>query len=206
MRITGGSAKGRKVGSRKAFIAKGESEELRPTAAKVRQAIFNILTGKIEGSRFVDLYAGTGAVGIEALSRGAGHVVFVEESHDRVRIIKNLVEKFGFIRRASVVKARAISFLNKSPQGSFDIIFLDPPYATDELALSLPVIDESLLLRKDGCVIAEHSSKKIMNYPLKNLRVKKIYRYGDTTMTLYEYPRSEDNPVTVEKEQSTTRG
>src|SRR5512135_1850951 len=109
MRISGGSAKGRKVGARKAFIAKGDSDELRPTAAKVRQAIFNILAGKIEGSRFLDLYAGTGAVGIEALSRGAGHVVFVEDSSARVGIIKNLLEKFGFTARASVIKAQAAS-------------------------------------------------------------------------------------------------
>src|SRR5664279_5891043 len=102
MRISGGSAKGRKVGSKKAFVAKGDSDELRPTASKVRQAIFNILAGKIEGSRFLDLYAGTGAVGIEALSRGAGHVVFVENNPARVGIIETLVEKFGFIGRASV--------------------------------------------------------------------------------------------------------
>ena len=187
MRISGGSAKGRKGGSRKAFVAKGDSDELRPTASKVRQAIFNILAGKIEGSRFLDLYAGTGAVGIEALSRGAGHVVFVENNPARVGIIETLVEKFGFIGRASVVKAQAESFLRKNAEGSFDIIFLDPPYATDEVAHSLQVIDESLLFRKEGTVIAEHSSKKILTYSLKTLRLKKNYRYGDTALTLYDY-------------------
>jgi 16S rRNA (guanine966-N2)-methyltransferase len=201
MRISGGSAKGRKVGSRKAFVARGDSDELRPTASKVRQAIFNILVGKIDGSRFLDLYAGTGAVGIEALSRGAGHVVFVEDNPARVGIIKNLVEKFGFIGRASVVRAAAASFLKESPQGSFDIIFLDPPYATDELALSLPVIDQSLLVRKEGIVIAEHSSKKILTHPLNNLRLKKNYRYGDTALTLYEYSGTEENSVLREKAQ-----
>ena len=187
MRISGGSAKGRKVGSRKAFVAKGDSDELRPTASKVRQAIFNILAGKIEKSRFLDLYAGTGAVGIEALSRGAGHVVFVENNPARVGIIETLVEKFGFLGRASVVKAQAVSFLRKNAEGSFDIIFLDPPYATDELAHSLQVIDESLLVRKEGTVITEHSSKKILTYSLENLRLKKNYRYGDTALTLYDY-------------------
>jgi len=191
MRISGGSAKGRKVGSKKAFVAKGDSDELRPTASKVRQAIFNILAGKIEGSRFLDLYAGTGAVGIEALSRGAGHVVFVENNPARVGIIETLVEKFGFIGRASVVKAQAESFLRKNAEGSFDIIFLDPPYATDEVAHSLQVIDESLLFGKEGTVIAEHSSKKILTYSLKTLRLKKNYRYGDTALALYDYSRPE---------------
>ena len=198
MRISGGSAKGRKVGSRKAFVARGGSDELRPTAAKVRQAIFNILAGKIEGSRFLDLYAGTGAVGIEALSRDADHVVFVEDNPARVEIIKNLVEKFGFIGRASVVKAQAASFL-KNSTGAFDVIFLDPPYATDELALSLPLIDESLLVRKEGIVIAEHSAKKNLTCPLKNLKLRKNYRYGDTALTLYEYAGIEENSVSMEK-------
>ena len=200
MRISGGSAKGRKVGSRKAFVAKGNSDELRPTAAKVRQAIFNILAGKIDGCRFLDLYAGTGAVGIEALSRGAGHVVFVENNPARVGIIETLVEKFGFIGRASVVKAHAASFLKKCPQGSFDIIFLDPPYAADELAHSLPVIDESLLVRKEGIVIAEHSSKKVLTCPLNYLRLKKNYRYGDTALTLYEYSGPEEISVSRERD------
>lgn len=194
MRISGGSAKGRKVGSRKAFVSRGDSDDLRPTAAKVRQAIFNILAGNIEGSSFLDLYAGTGAVGIEALSRGAGHVVFVEDNPARISIIKDLLEKFGFIGRASVVKAQAVSFLRKST-GSFDIIFLDPPYATDELALSLPIIDESMLVRKEGIVIAEHSSKKALTCPLKNLMLRKSYRYGDTALTLYEYSANEENSV-----------
>jgi 16S rRNA (guanine966-N2)-methyltransferase len=199
MRISGGSAKGRKIGSRKAFVAKNNSDELRPTAAKVRQAVFNILAGKIDGSRFLDLYAGTGAVGIEALSLGAGHVVFVENNPARIEIIETLVEKFGFIARASVVKAQAASFLKKSPHGSFDIIFLDPPYATDELALSFPVIDKCLLVRKEGIVIAEHSSKKVLTYPLNNLRLKKNYRYGDTALTLYEYSGPDENFVSREK-------
>jgi 16S rRNA (guanine966-N2)-methyltransferase len=198
MRISGGSAKGRKVGSRKAFVAGGGSDELRPTAAKVRQAIFNILAGKIEGSRFLDLYAGTGAVGIEALSRDADHVVFVEDNPARVEIIKNLVEKFGFIGRASVVKAQAASFL-KNSTGAFDVIFLDPPYSTDELALSLPLIDESLLVRKEGIVIAEHSAKKVLTCPLNNLKLRKNYRYGDTALTLYEYAGIEENSVSMEK-------
>jgi 16S rRNA (guanine966-N2)-methyltransferase len=193
MRISGGSAKGRKVGSRKAFVSKGDNDELRPTAAKVRQAIFNILTGRIEGSRFLDLYAGTGAVGIEALSRGAAYVVFVENNSTRVEIIRKLVEKFGFTGRASIIKSDAVSFLKKNPPGSFDIIFIDPPYASTELALSVPVIDKSLRTVDSVVVIAEHSSKKVQGYPLQNLMLKKSYRYGDTALTLYQYSGSEEH-------------
>ncbi len=191
MRISGGSAKGRKVGSRKAFVSKGDSDELRPTAAKVRQAIFNILAGRIEGCVFLDLYAGTGAVGIEALSRGAEHVVFVEDNASRVAIIKDLLEKFGFTEKASVIKAQTASYLKKTKRGQFDIIFLDPPYASDELAISFPIIDQSDIIANGGVVVAEHSSKKDLS-SLNHLKIRKKYRYGDTALTLYEYVTSEE--------------
>lgn len=189
MRISGGTAKGRKVGAKKAFARRGESDELRPTAAKVRKAIFDIIGGRISECRFLDLYAGTGAVGIEALSRGADHVVFVEDSAPRIAIIKELIEKFGFSGRSTVVKAQVSSFLKKTFTQPFDIIFLDPPYASDELELSLAEIDKSHSLTEDGIVIAEHSSKKTLSLPLMHLRLKKNYRYGDTALTLYEHAR-----------------
>ena len=187
MRISGGTAKGRKIGSRKAFVGKGGNDELRPTAAKVRKAIFDILSGRIIGSRFLDLYAGTGAVGIEAASREAEHVVLVEDSAARIAIIRELIDKFGFTGRASVVRTPVTSFINTASHGAFDIIFLDPPYTSDELERVLPVIDKSKLLTDEGIVIVEHSSKKTLSYSLANLKFKKNYRYGDSALTLYEY-------------------
>jgi len=189
MRISGGTAKGRKVGSRKAFVAKGGSDELRPTAAKVRKAIFDILSARIIGSRFLDLYAGSGAVGIEAASREAAHVVLVEDNAARVAIIRELIEKFGFAGRASVVKTTVASFINNPSHGAFDIIFLDPPYISDELGRVLPLIDKSKLLTDEGIVIVEHSSKKALSFSLANLIFKKNYRYGDSALTLYEYKK-----------------
>src|SRR5208283_1104905 len=106
MRISGGTAKGRKVGIKKAFLRREDGDALRPTPAKVRAAVFNILSGRIEDSVFLDLYAGTGAVGIEALSRGAGRVVFVEEDRLRVNIIKEFVARFGFGEKTLVVRSR----------------------------------------------------------------------------------------------------
>ena len=202
MRISGGAAKGRKVGLKKAFAKKGETDELRPTSAKVRQAIFNILGNilgdKIVGSRFLDLYAGTGAVGIEALSRGAGKTVFVDDNSLRINIIKELLEKFGFKDRAGVVKDKASNFIKKS-ESVFDIIFVDPPYASGELDMVLPLIDERGILGDNGIVIAEHSSKKTPPFtsPLDkggirgvgSLKLIKTYKYGDTSLTLYRKER-----------------
>ena len=185
MRISGGTAKGRKVGNRKAFVAKGDSDELRPTAAKVRQSIFNIVAGKINECRFLDLYAGTGAVGIEALSRGAQQAVFVENNAQRCSFIRDITEKFGLADRATTVKSEAAAFLKKAPL-PFDIIFIDPPYASDELESSLYLIDRLLPVTEKGIVIAEHSSKREFRLPLDNLQLRKNYRYGDTALTVYE--------------------
>jgi 16S rRNA (guanine966-N2)-methyltransferase len=187
MRISGGSAKGRKVGSRKAFAAKSGDDELRPTSAKVREAIFNILSGRISDCRFLDLYAGTGAVGIEALSRGAREAVFVDNNAQRCAIIKDITEKFRFAEHSMIIKSEAASFLKKSFVNYFDIIFIDPPYASDELETALQIIDDLNLSADGGVVVAEHSSKKELKLPLRNLKLKKKYRYGDTALTLYEF-------------------
>lgn len=192
MRISGGAAKGRKVGVKKAFIQKGEGDELRPTSAKVRQAIFNILGERIIDAVFLDLYAGTGAVGVEALSRGAGKTVFVDDNSLRIRIIKEIAEKLGFKDRAVFVKDDAKHFLQKitlnpklQTRYFFDIIFVDPPYASGELDAILPLIDEKDILRDNGIAITEHSSKKRLPEAIGRLKLIKNYKYGDTALSLY---------------------
>ncbi len=188
MRISGGTAKGRKVGIKKAFLRRENSDELRPTSAKVRAAVFNILVGRIEGSAFLDLYAGTGAVGIEALSRGAGRVVFVEENHLRVNIIKEFVDRFGFAGKALVVRSRVRDFLEKN-EDRFNLIFLDPPYASEETMQTIALIDELGTSEEDGIIIAEHPSKRELGEQAGELRLKKIYKYGDTALSLYKKER-----------------
>ena len=196
MRISGGTAKGRKVGIRKAFLKKADGDELRPTSAKVRQAIFNIIRNKISGAHFLDLYAGTGAIGIEALSRGVENVVFVEENALRVNIIKELTEKFGFKERAEIVKDQSARFLKKS-EATFDIIFVDPPYASDEIAIILPLIDEREVLKDNGIVIVEHASKKALPSEFGALCLTRRYKYGDTSLSLYR--KEVEVEVKVEK-------
>lgn len=182
MRISGGSAKGRKIIFKKSFLQKG-SDELRPTSAKVRKAIFDIIGDNIVDSVFLDLYAGTGAVGIEALSRNAKEVIFVDNSLNRVKIIREILQRYGFKERAMVIKDVARNFLKKT-EIVFDIIFLDPPYDSNELEVVLPIISSSDILREKGIVIAEHSSKKQPS-SLKGLILKKSYRYGDTTLSVF---------------------
>ncbi len=185
MRISGGSAKGRRIAYKKASF-KGE-DRLRPTSSKVREAIFDILRERISGATFVDLYAGTGSVGIEALSRGAKGVVFVESNLLRTRIIDQLIREFGFIEKARVIRSEAYDFVKREARkgSSFDILFLDPPYQSEELMKVLPLIGRTGILKKDGLVMVEHFSKRRLPDRIDGLSMVRSYQYGDTSLTLY---------------------
>lgn len=186
IRISGGKIKGRKIGYKKTSLFKGE-DKLRPTSSKVREAIFDILRDRISESLFVDLYAGTGGVGIEALSRGAGHVIFVESNLLRTRLIDQLIEELGFKDRARVIRSKAYDFIEREAKRgvSFDIIFLDPPYQSEELMKVLPLIGRTGVIRQDGLVMVEHFSKKKLPDEIEGLIKVRSYRYGDTSLTLY---------------------
>lgn len=187
MRISGGLAKGRRTATRRLLSEVSGEGRLRPTSSKVREALFDIIRDKIEGASFVDLYAGTGTVGIEALSRGAGKAIFVEPNELRIRTIKKNADKFGFRERASVVRGRAYEFLEKSSaeKESFDIFFLDPPYHSEEISKVLPLIGEKGLLKEGGIVIVEHFFKKELPEIAGKLKIDRSYRYGDTMLALY---------------------
>ncbi len=161
---------------------------LRPTTGKVREALFNILRGSIEDSRFLDFYAGTGAVGIEALRQGASDVVFVEADRGHAKDINRLIEKSGLSENAYIVTRKALSFIGWAELNNmtFDIIFLDPPYHTDEILQVLTTLGKSRLLRQDGLVIAEHFKKKQLPESFDSLQKTKDYNYGDTVLTFYK--------------------
>jgi 16S rRNA (guanine(966)-N(2))-methyltransferase RsmD len=186
MRISGGSAKGRRTATKKLFAA-SRGERLRPTSAKVREALFDILMGRIEGVRFVDLYAGTGTVGFESLSRGAAKAVFVEPDPVMTETMRQNAHEFGFSDRVSIIQGRADEFLKKvvSSHERYDIFFLDPPYESDEIEKVLPVIGKEDLLDTDGVVIVEHYFKKPLPQRLESLQLQKQYRYGDTMLTFF---------------------
>ncbi len=185
MRISGGIAKGRRILTKKALHARDDRTGIRPTSAKVRQAIFNILGERITGSRFLDLYAGSGAVGIEAVSRGADRVVFVEADQIAAKNMKDFIDRFGFKDKSIVIMDKASLFLSKT-EDQFDIIFVDPPYASDEIDTVLPMIDRLPVLRDEGIVIAEHSSKRTLHEITGDLMLVKRYKYGDTALTLFK--------------------
>lgn len=187
MRISSGQLKGRKIASRKVFSIKSRGDELRPTSAKVREAIFDILQNDIRDAVFLDLYAGTGAVGFEALSRGAERVFFIEDNHIRSKTIKDYIREIGSVNRAYVYSERAQDFLKRASKSgmSFDIIFADPPYASDEIMKILLLLNEHDVLKEGGCLIIEHPSKSSLSEHTQFLRFVKNYKYGDAMLTLY---------------------
>lgn len=187
MRISGGTAKGRRTAPKKFLTVTSAGKRLRPTSSKVREALFDIIRNRIAGANFVDLYAGTGAVGLEALSRGAQKAVFVEPDESRFRTIKHTVSEFGFEDRTRLIKGKADEFLKRAPSEHFrfDIMFLDPPYYSEEVEKVLPMIGESEMLSEKGIVIVEHFSKRKLPDISGKLKMEKSYKYGDTMLTLY---------------------
>ena len=185
MRISGGIAKGRRTATKKLLSKTLKAKRLRPTSSKVREALFDILRDRIYEVVFVDLYAGTGTVGLEALSRGAKKVVFVEQSSFSVRMIKKIVTELGFRERAEIIRNKAYDFINRYSGKEVDIFFVDPPYQSNEIDMVLPLLGKKGFLNEKGVVIVEHFSKKRVPEKAGNLIKSRSYSYGDTRLTLY---------------------
>ncbi len=190
-RISGGQLKGRRIVSRKIFSTRSGGDELRPTSAKVREAVFDILQNEIQDSTFLDLYAGTGVMGLEALSRGAGMVVLVESDPVRAEAISLYVREIKISERAKVYRQKVEHFLKRASASgaTFDIIFADPPYASDEIPKICELIGHSEVLKDSGCLVIEHSSREVLPERVQYLEQTKKYKYGDTMLTLYRKGR-----------------
>jgi 16S rRNA (guanine(966)-N(2))-methyltransferase RsmD len=185
MRISAGIAKGRRTATKKVLSRTSKGRQLRPTSSKVREALFDILRERIDDALFVDLYAGTGTVGLEALSRGAKKAVFVEQSYARVKTIKENIMTLGFKGKADIIRGLACDFVVRYAGEHVDICFVDPPYQSDEIARVLPLIGKKDFLCQHGIIIVEHFYKKNVPEEAGNVVMKRSYRYGDTMLTVY---------------------
>jgi 16S rRNA (guanine(966)-N(2))-methyltransferase RsmD len=155
---------------------------LRPTSDRLRETLFNILGPAVGGATFVDLFAGTGAVGIEALSRGARHVILVEQHAPAIALIRRNLESLGIGTEAEILGmnvARAIERLEaRNVHAQF--IFLDPPYAADvEYESTLEALGESPLVAPDGRVIVEHLRKRELSERAGDLELARVVEQGD---------------------------
>ena len=175
MRVITGTARGRK-------LLEPDGMAVRPTTDMVKEAMFNIVQFDIEGRRVLDLFAGTGQLGIEALSRGAAECVFVDESPKSVKLVRTNLERC--VLRGRVEQADSIGFLRRD--GKFDLIFLDPPYDSDLLEKALEVIQNVDILNDGGIIVCESRREKSMPELSAPYRKTLSRRYGKVCLTVYK--------------------
>jgi 16S rRNA (guanine(966)-N(2))-methyltransferase RsmD len=180
MRVITGSAKGRKLLS-------VPGQHTRPITDRVKTALFDTLGQQVGGCRFLDLFSGTGSVGIEALSRGAAEVLFVEINRQALRTIGENLRRTGLAERAHVVPGDVFTFLRRPDLGPFDVIYVAPPQYRGLWAKALQVIDaRSSLLTEDGQVIVQIHPKEQEELELQHLELVDQRRYGSTVLLFWE--------------------
>jgi len=166
----------------------------RPTSDRLRETLFNVLAPRISGAAFLDLYAGSGAVGIEAISRGAERVDFVERDPAAVRFLRGNLERLGITQKFRIHAGSVRVFLQKRSGNAgpkpvpHDVVFLDPPYeATEEYAATLGLLGglAAAYLAPGGLVIAEHRRKQILDERYGGLRRTRLLEQGDAALSFY---------------------
>ncbi len=180
MRIISGLCKGRRLSNLK-------GRDIRPTSDRVRESIFNIIGSNIKGARVLDMFAGTGALGIESLSRGAAHTVFIDSSRDACRLIKKNCEICHMTDKSTILEYDILSeaFPTKIMDRNFDMIFMDPPYERGIPAKILVIPYLHKCLAPEGRIIFEHSIKEKIPENLSNLDIQDQRKYGKTLITFF---------------------
>jgi len=159
---------------------------VRPTAGRVKEALFSILADRVPGSLFLDLFAGSGGIGIEALSRGALKAVFIEKNFHHIHLLNYNLKTVGFVEKATIINrdvGQSLPFLRGD---RFDLVFMDPPYDRGFENSTLDAIARYNLLRPDGMVVVESSKHTILPSEVIRLRLTRQERYGDTLLSFYK--------------------
>ncbi len=181
MKVTGGMSKGRLLASIKGL-------NIRPTSGKVREAIFNLLGQDITGLKVLDLFAGTGSLGIEALSRGALCALFIDNSYLSIKTIKKNLRLCGFVSSGAVLKRdimRGLPFEHRFFQKDIDLVFIDPPYGKDYIPPILKRISEGEILASSAIVVAESLKDNKLPVRMGKLCLFDTRIYGETKIDMY---------------------
>ena len=180
MRIVAGEFGGRR-------LTPPKGRKIRPTADRVREALFSMIASRVPGAAVLDLFAGTGALGLEALSRGASQAVFVDQDAAAVRLIRANVMLCGVEDRARVILSPMEAAVTRLAAGGsrFDLVFLDPPYGLTHVERALEHL--AGVIQKDALVVAEHHAKDTLPDRWKGWLKTRERRYGDTMISLFEW-------------------
>ncbi|MBQ5677317.1 MAG: 16S rRNA (guanine(966)-N(2))-methyltransferase RsmD [Clostridia bacterium] len=175
MRVITGEARGRK-------LVTLEGEDVRPTTDRVKEGMFNIIQFDLEGANVIDLFAGSGQLGIEALSRGAKHCTFIDSANRSVEVVKQNLKTVGFEKRASVFCGDAKMYIGLS-KDNFDIALLDPPYNKNIIDAVLPSVAEKMT--DYGVIICESALDEKLPETAGEFSIHREYRYGKIKLTAY---------------------
>ena len=177
MRVIAGKARGTQLKTPEGMLT-------RPTADRVKEALFSIIQFDLPGAEVLDLFGGTGQLGIEAISRGAKRAVFVDMQEKACRLIRENLKKAHMEEQASVIQGDYLAYPERC-QEQFDLIFLDPPYAEVFLETALKRITEIDILRSGGIIVTERPLEKALSAEYDGFARSRDYKYGKTVLTLY---------------------
>ncbi|MDP4119438.1 MAG: 16S rRNA (guanine(966)-N(2))-methyltransferase RsmD [Bacillota bacterium] len=183
MRVITGLARGKRLKTL-------EGDDVRPTTDRVKEAVFSMIQFQTEGRRFLDLFAGSGQMGIEALSRGAAESVFVDSNYKSIEIIKKNLNFTGLIKNAKVLQINSLDFLRQN-NGKFDIAFLDPPYNTGILQKVLPDVANHMQI--SGIILCETSRNDNLPLEINEFMLDREYHYGKIKIVTYCHRSFLDN-------------
>lgn len=179
MRVIAGTLKGRRLASPK-------WSGLRPTSDKLRETLFNVIAARVPGARVLDGYAGTGAIGIEALSRGAAHVTFVDRDPRALALIEDNLRRCGVTDRYAIIRSRLGKGSQSLPPKAFDLGVLDPPY--DETDLAAAISAAAPLIMPGGLLVIEHARRQLVPGVAAGMVRTRDLRSGDSALAFYEAP------------------
>ncbi len=182
MRVITGTARGKKLQTL-------EGMDVRPTSDMVKEAIFSIIQFDVPGASVLDLFAGSGQLGIEALSRGASHCVFVDKSRESIGAVKANIDHCGFNSSSRILNMDSIEYLKVAKSG-LDIALLDPPYRHGLIEKALPELEKKM--NDGGIVVCEHEKELELAESWGRLKMRKRYRYGKIALTVYDIPTNNE--------------
>lgn len=184
MRVITGTARGHRLKTL-------DGNDVRPTADRIKEAIFSVIQFDLEGRRMLDLFAGSGQMGIEALSRGAASAVFVDSAQSSIAVVRDNLTECGLLGRAEIVRSDALTYLTpRVGRREFDYAFLDPPYGKGILQDVLPSV--ASVMKSGGAIICECPLHEALPERVGDFRVDREYRYGKIRITFYRVPMPEE--------------